>query len=62
MSLTVKKPFTTALQRFSVGDEIPDDTNLFPHTAESLAEGGFAGKPPSSKSAKTKADDKPTED
>ncbi|TIU02334.1 MAG: hypothetical protein E5W43_00900 [Mesorhizobium sp.] len=60
MSLTVKKPFNTALQRFKAGDEIPDDTELFPHTAESLASGGFVGNPP--KSSKAKAEDKPTED
>lgn len=63
MSLTVKKPFNTALQRFSVGDEIPDDTILYPHTPESLAGGGFVAAPPASKASKAKADDKqPNED
>lgn len=62
MSLTVKKPFNSALQRFKAGDDIPDDANLFPHTAESLAAGGFIATPPSAKPAKSKTDDKPTEE
>lgn len=37
----VKKPFNTTTQRFGAGDEVPESTDLNPHTADSLVAGGF---------------------
>lgn len=63
MSLSVKKPFTTALQRFKEGDEIADGVDLFPHTVESLTDAGYLAPPPPVKiSAKPKTDDKPADE
>ncbi|MBA1141753.1 hypothetical protein [Mesorhizobium neociceri] len=50
----VLKPFTTRVQRFAAGADVPADTDLSPHTLEGLTSQGFLEAPP--KPSKSKAD------
>jgi hypothetical protein len=49
----VLKPFNTRLQRFKAGDDVPDDADLSPHTAEGLV-GRFIEAPPTPKAGRAK--------
>ncbi|TGT72909.1 hypothetical protein EN802_13600 [bacterium M00.F.Ca.ET.159.01.1.1] len=63
MTTTVKKAFSTTLQRFKEGDEIADGVDLSPHTVESLTDAGYLASPPAAKpTAKPKADEKPADE
>lgn len=48
----VLKPFTTRVQRFAAGADVPADADLSPHTLEGLTSQGFIEAPP--KPAKSK--------
>jgi len=41
MTLTVHKPFKTALRRFAVGDDVPANVDLVPHDIADLKKRHF---------------------
>ena len=53
--LKVLKAFNTRVQRFAAGDEVPDNTDLSPHTVDGLTTQGFLQAPqPAPKPTKSK--------
>lgn len=57
MPLRVLKPFNSTTRRFNVGDELPDNEDLSPHTFEGAKAAGLIAWAPVPKVAAKSADE-----